>query len=340
MAHDGMSTLLSAAFIALVSWLAVGAFRRYSLSRGILDVPNERSSHAAPTPRVGGAGALLAIAIGLTVLQGPAIWYGRTGVALLAVLPTAVVGWLDDHRYALPVRRRFLAHLASGFLILPLALQRLESPVAVALAAAAWLFAAVSAINVINFMDGIDGLIGAQAAIFGIHLVVLSSAGTDSRGIGLSLAAAMVGFLIWNWAPARVFLGDVGSGSLAVLGLVGGILAWQRIATPFVGVFLPLLPIFLDASATIVKRAARGEQVTAAHRQHLYQRLANDARLGHAAVSALYAMTAAIGSAVAVLFPAPPFVAYGGYAAGVLGAGVLGELAVRSRAQGRQPSAK
>jgi Fuc2NAc and GlcNAc transferase len=323
------------AVIALVSWLAVGAFRRYALSHGVLDVPNERSSHAAPTPRVGGAGALVAIAIGLTLVE-PIIWSGRTGVAMLAVVPTAIVGWLDDHGHVLPVRSRFLAHMASGFLILPLAVQGLASPAVVVLAALAWLLATVSAINVINFMDGIDGLIGAQTAIFGAHLMLLSHGGGITWGVGLSLAAAMLGFLVWNWAPARVFLGDVGSGSLAVLGLIGGVLAWQLRVVPFVGVFLPLLPIFLDASVTIARRARRGEQVTAAHRQHLYQRLANDARLGHATVSSLYGIAAALGSVVVLVVTTRPRAGYAAYAAAILGAGVIAEGLIRRRTGGIQ----
>jgi UDP-N-acetylmuramyl pentapeptide phosphotransferase/UDP-N-acetylglucosamine-1-phosphate transferase len=288
--------------VALMSWLAVGAIRRYAVARGILDQPKQRSSHAIPTPRGGGAGLAAAAIIGfLMTIPTPTLDW-RIVLALLAVLPTAVAGWLDDHG-SLPVLPRVGAQLASGLLILPLAIESsFSAPITVAVAAA-WLLATLSAVNVVNFMDGIDGLIGLQTLVFAVHIAMLAPIDSPGRILGLALAASSAGFLMWNWSPARIFLGDVGSGAVAVLGLVGGILVWRERAWPFVAVFLPLLPIFLDASVTMLRRARSGEQLTVAHRSHLYQRLANDAKWGHGRVSLVYGAMAAVGTAAVLASP-------------------------------------
>jgi UDP-N-acetylmuramyl pentapeptide phosphotransferase/UDP-N-acetylglucosamine-1-phosphate transferase len=278
--------------VAAVSWLSVGALTRYALTRGVLDTPKERSSHVAPTPRGGGAG-LVASAIAGFLFAAPAGAIDLpVALALLGVLPTAVAGWIDDHG-SLPIIPRLAAHVASALLLLPLAIGFGFPAWIVVLLALGWMFATVSAINVVNFIDGIDGLIGLQAVVFGFHLAVLAEGGSAARVYGVILAAASAAFLAWNWAPARVFLGDVGSGSVAVLGLIGGILVWRAGSWSFIAVFLPLFPIFLDASVAIVRRLRRNEPVTVAHRSHLYQRLANERRWGHAKVSLLYGATAA-----------------------------------------------
>jgi UDP-N-acetylmuramyl pentapeptide phosphotransferase/UDP-N-acetylglucosamine-1-phosphate transferase len=304
--------------VAVTSWLLVAVLREYALAQGLLDVPKERSSHAVPTPRGGGIGPVAATIIGYIVAVPESALDWRIMVALAGVLPTAYAGWLDD-KISLPVWPRVAAHLASGVLILPLALGSSPPTMVTILLGAAWLVATVSAINVVNFIDGIDGLIGLQSLVFAAHLAMLG--GIDSPGgiLGLALAAASAGFLIWNWAPARIFLGDAGSGSVAVLCLTGGILVWKAGNWPFVAVFLPLLPIFLDATVTILRRARRGEDLTSAHRSHLYQRLANDGRWGHARVSLLYGGVAAVGSLI-VLFTQPEWLPVGiaFYAAGVV----------------------
>jgi Fuc2NAc and GlcNAc transferase len=288
--------------VGALSWVLVGVIRRYSLRRGVLDQPTSRSSHAVPMPRGGGAGLVVAAIAGFLIGAADQWSDWRVLLAILATVPTAVVGWLDDHG-SLPVLPRFLAHLSSGLLLLPLALLPGLSPIATLFLSAAWLFATVSAINVVNFMDGIDGLIGLQALIFGAHLALLSAAETPAQTFGTVLAAASAAFLLWNWSPARIFLGDIGSGALAVLGVIGGLLVWRAGEWPFVAIFLPLFPVFLDASVTLARRARRGEPLTVAHRTHLYQRLANEAGWGHARVSALYGLAAATGALVVLLAP-------------------------------------
>ncbi len=223
-------------------------------------------------------------------------------VALVAVVPTAIAGWMDD-RGASGVAYRLGAQMLSALLLLPLALNDANPLWLRALIGAGWIFATISAVNVVNFMDGLDGFIGLQSLVFAIHLAIFADSGSPLRTFGVTLAAATVGFLIWNWSPAKIFLGDVGSGSIAVLGLVGGILLLQTGRLPFIAVFLPLFPIFLDASVTIVRRIGKGEPLAQAHRSHLYQRLANEQRWGHVRVSLLYGAAAMAGMLVVAVLP-------------------------------------
>jgi Fuc2NAc and GlcNAc transferase len=293
------SARLIAGSTAVIAFLLVGLVRRYALHHQILDHPGPRASHSLPTPRGGGLGLVAAALLVLLTLPGvrssPPLLLALVGVAL-----TALVGWLDD-RNSLGVRTRLAAHLMAGLLLLPLA----HWPSAVpswmgVIAGAWWVFWTVSAINVVNFMDGIDGLIGSQAFIFGAYLALRGLPGGTAQVIGLALAGASFGFLFWNWPPARIFLGDVGSGALGMLFVLGGLLLVREGAVSIVTAFLPLYPLFLDASVTLVRRLRRGERITEAHRTHLYQRLANGT-WGHARVALLYAALAMAALPVAAL---------------------------------------
>ncbi len=283
---------LSVTFVGLVRWDAN--------RRGLLDRPNARSSHALPTPRGGGLGLLLAI---LGSILGSAPGAARLGPSLLAaagVALVAMIGWVDDHKGA-PVHLRLAAHMAAGILVLPLAMAA-PLPLPAPVAAVWWMFWTVSAINVINFVDGIDGIIGLQVLIYGIFVALVGSPEGGARLTALVLVGASAGFLVWNWSPARIFLGDVGSGALGVLvvALGASLVAEGRVG--FVAAFAPLAPIFLDASVTLARRARRGERLSEAHRSHLYQRLANG-RWGHARVAQLYGALSAGAAAVAAVLP-------------------------------------
>jgi Fuc2NAc and GlcNAc transferase len=317
-----MTSLLMALSGFAAAALAVGGIRKYALTRSILDFPNERSSHDVPTPSGGGMGIILTFVglAGAFLALGGQLRVG-TALALGAVLSLAIVGWVDD-RTGVSVPARLLLHVAAGMALVPLAVAGMGSLAAVALIAAFWVFAAVSAINVINFMDGIDGLIGSQVLLFGVHLAVLSPGGTESRVWGLMLAATCAGFLLWNWPPARIFMGDAGSGALGLAAVAGGLLLVRPFeVSPFVA-FLPLYPLFLDAATTLARRVLRGERIWQAHRSHLYQRLANG-QWGHLRVTLLYAAAAAVGmfvAAVSETVMGPVLVALyvlGGLAAGV-----------------------
>ncbi len=284
--------LLSAAILSAV---LVGLVRAYALRQAVLDLPSDRSSHSVPTPRGGGFGVVVALLTVFGSLSLYRVFDWRVVLALLGVVCAALVGWKDDHG-GLGVRPRLLAHGISGLLLLPIAL--LPTPLPSWLGAAAlvwWLFWTISAINVVNFMDGIDGIIGLQALVFGIHVLMLGGEGTLSRAFALVLLGSALGFLLWNWAPAKIFLGDVGSGALGAVMVLGGILLMRERSVGLVAAYVPLYPIFLDATVTLIRRARQGERLTAAHRSHLYQQLANG-RWGHARVSALYGCVSLVGS--------------------------------------------
>lgn len=257
----------------------------------------------------------------------------RLLLGLTAIVLTAVVGWKDDHA-GLSVWPRLAAHVAAGIMMLPLAVA--AEPAfgwAVAFIAIWWVFWTVSAINVVNFMDGIDGIIGLQALVFALHLVLLGGDDALARPYGLALAGAAIGFLLWNWAPARIFMGDVGSGALGAAMVLGGLLLMRDGGVGLAAGFLPLYPIFLDAAVTLIRRALRGERLTVAHRTHLYQKLANGG-WGHARVSALYGGVSLLGSALVVGLPGVRGVIMAGYFVSVAVLGYVLERMTTPRPRG------
>ena len=269
---------MAAAAFALVvaaSWAATGAVLRFLESRAILDEPNPRSSHERPTPRGGGIavmGVLLPAWAAIALFgagDGP-VWIVLAGALLLAT-----VSWIDDLR-GLPAAIRLAVHalaVALGMWALagqgPLFQGILPGWLDTLAAALLWLWF----LNLFNFMDGIDGIAGVESASVGGGLVlvtVLAGGGTGEMLYPLTLTAAALGFLVWNWHPARLFLGDVGSVPL------GYLLGWLLLAAAAHGQWAPalILPLYYlaDASLTLGRRLARGERVWLAHREHFYQR--------------------------------------------------------------------
>lgn len=255
-----MSALaILAAFAA--SWLTLGGLlkRRHVLP---MDHPNSRSLHATPTPRIGGLG----IMAGVTVAG---LWLGDAALlpVLLAALALAGLSLADDVR-GLPVYVRFLAHFAAAAACL-LALGLSGWSLLAGTLAVVWMT------NLFNFMDGADGLAGGMAVI-GFGALALAAWLGDAPGLAAfcaALAAAALAFLRFNFPPARLFMGDAGSiplgftaATLGILGARQGIWSW---AFPLI-VFSPFI---VDATATLARRAWRGEKVWRAHRSHYYQRV-------------------------------------------------------------------
>ena len=256
-----------------------GMARRYALARSVLDVPNERSLHSVATPRGGGA-AVAAVVLGGTLVLGllgvlaPRVVAGLAGGGVLV----SIVGWIDDRRgvAALP---RLLVHLAAALwaLVWLGGMPRLTLGTGAvhlgAFGALLAVLAVVWSINLYNFMDGIDGLAGAEAVVVGLAgAMLLGIMGSPLALVALLVAAAGAGFLPWNWPPARLFMGDTGSG---FLGFVFGVLAVaseNTDALPALVWLVLLAPFFLDATVTLVRRVAAGERWYAAHRSHAYQR--------------------------------------------------------------------
>lgn len=272
--------LIIGVLTAAASWWATGRARRYALDRAMLDVPNHRSSHVVPTPRGGG------LAVVATVLGGTAVG------ALLGIVPprlaasllgggslVALAGWLDD-RSATPARTRFAMHLAAAIWSVAWAggyftfsfgpWEVAPGPLGSLLA----VLGIVWVINLYNFMDGIDGIAGGEAvSVGGVAVLLLIATGhTAPALLALLLTAGSAGFLLWNWAPAKIFMGDVGSG---FIGFTFGVLALETSAagTAPLDVWLILLAVFFgDATATLLRRIFRGERWYTAHRSHAYQR--------------------------------------------------------------------
>ncbi len=258
------------------AWAATGLILRLLARERILDHPNERSSHAVATPRGGGLGVVGIVlpawlALGLWVaLPTQGYWWVLVGGVALAI-----VSWIDDLRGLPPLPRLSvqIAAVALGLAALSqegLIFQGLLPPVLDGLAAAVcWLWF----VNLFNFMDGIDGLAGAEAASIGFGLFFVAIVAGDMVAPALpalALAGAVLGFLWWNWHPARVFLGDVGSVPL------GYLLGWLLLTAAAAGnwqvaVILPLY-FLADATITLLRRLARGAKIWQAHREHFYQK--------------------------------------------------------------------
>ena len=252
------------AAVAVLTGLVRAVLRRH----GVMDRPNERSSHAGPVPRGGGiavVGVLIAAWLALWLSDacqgcGALFW-----VALAGALGLAAISWLDDLRGGLSALLRLLAQVAAvgaGIASLPgdaLVFQgALPALVDHALAAAAWLWF----VNLFNFMDGIDGISGAEGASLGLGTFLLVLLGVAPAGLGplgLALAGVSLGFLLWNWNPAKIFLGDVGS---VPLGYLAG---WLLLALATAGAWQAalLLPAYYlaDATFTIARRLLRGRRI-------------------------------------------------------------------------------
>jgi len=260
--------VLAGAFgVALLTTLLM---YRFALRHGLLDVPNERSAHVVPTPHGGGIAIAAAFFFSLALLLWWDVLPRDAGMALLGGgLLVAAVGAWDDHRHVAPPWRLLVHVLAALWALFWLGADLSAFDALLALLGMVWL------INLYNFMDGIDGLAGAQAlcaALAGGVLLWLS----DAPGLALAsmaLAVSSAGFLVWNWPPAKIFMGDAGSGllgySFAVLALAGAqsgalsALIWLILLAPFV----------LDATLTLLRRMLRGERWYQAHATHLYQRM-------------------------------------------------------------------
>jgi Fuc2NAc and GlcNAc transferase len=266
----------------VLSALMTQAVRRLALTHGLLDIPNERSSHAEPTPRGGGI-AVVTTATACFVLLGLA---HRLDLALTAALAgglgVAAVGFMDDRR-PLPVAVRLIAHLAAALWALAwlggLPSLRVGDQL-ITWGPAGYLLGALGivwAINLFNFMDGIDGVAASEAifiTVAGALLTPLLAGSAGDAWAAVLVAAACGGFLLWNWPPARVFLGDAGSG---YLGYVIAVLAVGATRKDPVALWVWLIlggVFFVDATVTLLRRFLHRERLQQAHRSHAYQWLA------------------------------------------------------------------
>lgn len=285
-------TAVVAAAALVVSFALTLVIKGAAGGLGLIDVPNERSSHAVPTPTGGG----LAIVISATAAMGLLAALGIIPTRLFLALgpggaAVGLVGFVDD-RKSLPARIRLFVHFTAAawavVCIGPVDLFRLGGDAT----GLHWVSYAVSTIgivwflNMFNFMDGIDAIASSEAVFLcaGTAFLALYSAGVSYIAASAAvIGATSTGFLIWNWPPAKTFMGDVGSGYLgfvfAVLGVASGARSGAALCSCLIlaGVFVA------DSTYTLIRRFVHGERVTEPHRTHAFQLLAQ--RMGHRSVT-------------------------------------------------------
>ncbi|HEY4785922.1 MAG TPA: glycosyltransferase family 4 protein [Bacteroidales bacterium] len=259
--------------ICVLSFAITWIVRKVAIRKSIMDIPNDRSSHTIPTPRGGGLAVAVAWFIGLVCFFAEGKIEKSLFYALLSGLPLTLIGFADDVFNLKPGVRflvQFLCAAAAlfflrGLLTLDCGLWTLDyglflTPLA--------FIAIIWSVNLFNFLDGIDGYIGSEIVFIGVSAFALTG-----NHVGLLLAVATFGFLIWNWPKAKIFMGDVGS---TLLGFSVAVLAvyHQNNLSLSIPVWLILTSVFwFDATVTLFRRRMNKEKLSEAHRKHAYQRI-------------------------------------------------------------------
>ena len=297
-----------------ITIIGVNAFRLWSIDRQLLDIPNDRSSHIHPTPRGGG------VIICLVSLVTFCIYLIYTGQTIkwsffAGALIVALISLIDDVKTISPLFRILFHSLAAGLVVFELGgfekvyisfYGNIEIGLVGYVFAFLWI---VWLINAYNFMDGIDGIAALQAVTAGIGwcLIGYIYGADDISFLGGVLASASLGFLIFNWQPAKIFMGDVGSAFLGYSFAVLPILCLKRVNSIENVGFLPLIGILLvwfflfDSVLTFLKRLFRREKVWQAHREHIYQKLLI-AGSTHSKITTIYGLASIILVLTLVIF--------------------------------------
>ena len=279
-----MNVALIFSMSLVASALLTTLVKRYGSKLSRIDIPNERSSHSTPTPRGGGIAIVTVMVAALAGCYLRNLIDGRDAVAIAAgSLIVALVGYLDDRGTITAARWRLLGHTL-GALIIVVGLRGLPALPVFGRAVDLGIVGSILAIlylmwllNLFNFMDGIDGIAGTETlvvALCGAFLAWEAAPSSKLWIMPLALAGAAAGFLFLNWSPAKIFLGDIGSG---FIGIVMGALSLQAAHTvPRLGwCWVILMGVFIvDASVTLFRRSLRRERLYIAHRNHAYQHLA------------------------------------------------------------------
>ena len=263
----------------------------------LIDIPNDRSSHTQPTPRGGGLGFIVAFAATSLIYAYQAQITPDTLWWWSVLLPLAIIGICDD-RWSLPSKWRYLVQLITAsiavwhFTPFP---QPWLAPLGTSgeiLAIVFTIIGMTAIVNFYNFMDGLDGLVGGVATIQIAFLAFYTH-----QPILWLLAAAIAGFLVWNWAPAKIFMGDAGSTFLGAVVAIALLNQPTHTAHNWTA-FVITLPLLADAVYTLTRRLIQRENIFQAHRSHLYQRL-QQSGLAHSTVASIYVgVTMAIALAV------------------------------------------
>ena len=267
-------------YIALfiITLIATYVVRHYFYRHTILDIPNARSAHSLPTPRGGGFAFVVFFYISLAWFWYRGDIHNPLFFALLGGLIVAFIGFLDDLYHVPPIWRISMHTVASIW-----GLSCLGGLSSIWLGDATWssswlfllgVLTTLWVINLYNFMDGIDGIATVEGISVALSLCVLLKFHADILPVLYTLIAVLLGFLVWNWPPAKIFMGDIGSG---FLGYIFAIMMWHTNITRALPlpVWFILFAVFLgDASFTLMHRLKRKKRWYDAHNEHLYQRLA------------------------------------------------------------------
>ena len=275
-----MNKILFFVFITVLSAFLTWRIRRYAIKHNTFDIPGNRSSHSIPTPRGGGLAITVCVIAAVLFfgilgnLESRLMWAFIGGGSAVAVM-----GWMDD-RKSIPPLVRFFVHLLAAIWVIIMIGGLPSINEGFGAISLGWFGSVLAVIGIVwltnlyNFMDGIDGIAGVEAVIvggIGGTLMALSNA-WELALISWAIAASSLGFLVWNWPPAKIFMGDVGSGILGFFFAVL-LLASERSGTVPLFVWLLLLGVFIvDATFTLFRRLFRGEKIWKAHRSHFYQR--------------------------------------------------------------------
>jgi Fuc2NAc and GlcNAc transferase len=279
-------TPLSLLISFVIGLLGAEFVRRYARQLNLVDLPNQRSLHAIPTPRGGGVGIVIAVIVCL-LSTPPSFRYLLAGAVFVAV-----IGWIDDSKGLSAGIRFFFQSFAAVLAVWGFSLYftprfevlnlTLEGPLLylVSVLFIVWM------LNLYNFMDGINGLAGGEAVTAGTALAVIAHFSNASllSHIYAVIAASSAGFLLLNWSKAKVFMGDVASGFLGflfgALAIFGEMFGQIPFAIPLI-----LFSYFIaDSGITLVRRLLRGQRVYQAHREHGYQQLVQRG-FSHATIS-------------------------------------------------------
>ncbi len=301
-------TVLSTAISAAGVWVSIRIAERI----GVMDVPNERSSHSLPTPRMGGvpmvAAAALAFGGWVLLVAGGGIVQRGLPYTFLFALAMFLLGFYDDLRNLSPLSR-FLVQFASALLFLFFLAPLLPDVSLWKWVLPRWAWVVPGAVwvvwmlNLYNFMDGIDGLAGGEAAVASsFFFLVFAWYGQSGWAVAnLVVAAASMGFLVHNWPPARIFMGDAGSAFLGAFYGMQSVVAALSTPVPFPVFVLPFANFILDTTFTLFRRLIRQEKWYEAHRSHFYQRMTN-LGMSHARVTGLELVSALLSCLAAVLY--------------------------------------
>ncbi|WP_321840485.1 MraY family glycosyltransferase [Paraburkholderia bannensis] len=294
--HVPVSSALIALAGALVCAVLCAAILAWLLKSGLAwrlatDIPNERSLHVRPTPRIGGWGLIPVSAIAIVVLA-PSIWLIALGAVFLAA-----VSQIDDRR-GLPARVRFAAHFVAVAALLVSFPPSLPWWCGAALA-----FLMLWLVNLYNFMDGADGLAGGMTlfgfAGYAIAAFIAPHAVPQLGWACAAIAGAAFGFLLFNFHPARIFLGDAGSIPTGFLAGALGYWGWRSGVWPIWFPVFVFAPFIGDATVTLLRRLSRGEKFWQAHREHYYQRMVR-LGAGHAFTALAWYLVMLTGIALAL----------------------------------------